>query len=414
MLKAGALFYAIAVAVLVALLSGSLILFAYFSRMETSTYLLQEQLQRNAVSGTRYLLSSQQEIKAGDQVWLNLFDSGNDSVLLEKKAWGAYEIILSKARWNNSEVKLAALAGSNVQQEDRFALWLADQDRPLSLAGNTMIKGDAWLPKAGVQRAYIEGQSYTGSRMIYGNMRESSRTIPAFDKQVAEKMSSLVEGRTNEDDSVIATDEDSLYRSFFDNPAVVRSPGTLILSGKSYSGQVIITAVKKIVVKKDASLDNVLLAAPVIIIEENFEGTIQAFAGDTLTVGKECNLLYPSSLGIIRSARSADNMLLSVSEGTKMKGAVVSWQDTYDVRKQMLVSIDKQVEITGQVYSSGLLDLKGTVNGSVIASRFLLRTPSSVYENHLLNATIDVTKLPAQFGGVIMEKSSKIILKWME
>jgi hypothetical protein len=42
-------------------------------------------------------------------------------------------------------------------------------------------------------------------------------------------------------------------------------------------------------------------------------------------------------------------------------------------------------------------------------------TPSSVYENHLLNATIDVSKLSKHYVGINLVQESKIkkVVKWL-
>jgi hypothetical protein len=414
MLKASALFYAIIISVLAALLSGSLILSVYFSRLETDTYVMRDRLQHNAVSGIELLLSSQEEVREGEPVTIDLYNSGEDSVRLEKRSWGVYEMLSSCARWKQHEIKLSALAGGAIYRE-RFALYLADQDRPLSLAGNTVIRGDAYLPKAGVQHAYIEGQSYAGEKMIYGNMLPSAKTIPTFDQQLAGSLKDILSGNVQLQYSVIAMPaEDSLVHSFTGAPLIIYSSQEIILVNKYISGYIMIISGKEIVVNKNTMLDNVLLAAPIIRIEDEFEGTLQAFASDTLLVGKDCRLDYPSALGIIRTVRSPDQMILSLGEETKVKGTVLGWQDSYDIRKNLLVSIGKECEITGQVYSNGLLDMQGAVNGNVTASRFLLRTPSSVYENHLLNAVIDITKLPSYFGGPVMEKGNRRILKWIQ
>jgi hypothetical protein len=414
MLKASALFYAIVISLLGGLLTSSLILSAYFKRLEIDTYIMQEQLQRNASSGITYLLSGQENVLPGNTLVTDLYNEGTDSVLLGLKAWGAYEVALSQAMWHGREVKLAALTGSLPDEKNRFALWLADQDRPLALAGNTIIKGDAFLPKAGVNRAYIEGQNYAGEKLIYGNVYNSGRIMPSFSTGLAKRLEELISGRLDRDSAQSITDSDSVHRSFFHEPLIVYEPGRIVLGENHCSGQVIIVSGREIIVKKSASLQNVLLAAPVIRIEDEFKGTLQAFAGDTLMIGKKCELDYPSALGIIRSSSSADHMLLYIGEDAKVKGAVVSWQEQYDVHKSMLISIDKKAQVTGQVHSAGLLDLKGEVKGNVIAARFLLKTPSSVYENHLLNAVIDITKLPRQFGGPVTGKGNKTVLKWLE
>jgi hypothetical protein len=414
MLKASALFYAIVISLLLGMASGSLILSAYFTRLETDTCLKQEKLQVNALSGIAYLLSSQEEIHPGASAAVDLYGSGEDSVILEKKAWGIYEIVLAHAAWRNLEARSAALAGSVLKGSDRFALWLCDQDRPLSLAGNTVITGDAYLPKAGVQRAYIEGQNYAGSKMVYGNVLQSGRSMLLLDKPLVNRLENILSGQFTGADSISALMEDSVTNSFFNAPLIIRSAGRVVLSGKTYSGHIIIYSGTEIVVTKDASLDGVLIAAPVIRIENEFRGTLQAFAGDTLIAGENCELLYPSALGIIRTARSASHMLLSVSSGSKVRGAVLSWQEQFDVRKSMLINIATGAIITGQVYSAGVTDLKGKVKGSVITNKFLLKTPSSVYENHLLNAAIDISALPVEYGGPVTGNSNKIIMKWVE
>ena len=60
--------------------------------------------------------------------------------------------------------------------------------------------------------------------------------------------------------------------------------------------------------------------------------------------------------------------------------------------------------------------MKGQVHGSLYTDKFLLSTPSSVYENHLLNATIDASALPASFVGVglLNTNSEKKVVAWLE
>lgn len=415
MLKASALFYAIVISLLVGMLTGSLILSAYFNRIEVESYINEEKLQLNAVSGINYLLSSSVDHQGADPVAIDLFDAGSDSVSLQKIAWGVYEIALSSAASNGRQVKLAALAGSLLNNEQKYSLWISDQDRPLSIAGKTVIRGDAYLPKAGVQRAYIEGQSYSGDKMVYGNIKQSSRAIPIFEKSLSSKISGLLTGSFSENDSVINIDEvDTLKRSFFQDAVIVYEAGEIVLNNICLAGHIIVSSSGKITVGANASLNDVILTAPKITVKEGFTGTLQAFASDTLIIEKKCTLLYPSAFGVLRTMRSPDHVLLSVDEGTILRGALIGLQDSYDIRKQLLVQIGKETRITGQVYSSGLADIKGKVAGSVTASRLLLKTPSSVYENHLLDATIDCTALPEEFAGMVMSGRTRTVLKWME
>ena len=61
------------------------------------------------------------------------------------------------------------------------------------------------------------------------------------------------------------------------------------------------------------------------------------------------------------------------------------------------------------------MDFKGKVYGALSCDHFLLTTPSSVYENHLLNAEIDPSLLSADFvgGDTHTENSKRDIVKWL-
>ena len=151
MLKASALFYALSISVLIALVSSAILSCAYFSRLNTQHDQLKENLFRNARSGITLLLGDEQT-DFSSPVETDLFLKGGDSVLLQKKYWGIYEVAVSKAHHGNSSAEMIVLAGCAEKENDRTALVLADMDRPLSVCGNTKLVGDCFLPKAGIQQ----------------------------------------------------------------------------------------------------------------------------------------------------------------------------------------------------------------------------------------------------------------------
>ena len=63
-------------------------------------------------------------------------------------------------------------------------MYLADQNKPLSLTGRTQITGNCYLPKAGVKRAYIEGKSFVGNKLINGTKYNSNKTLPPINKEL--------------------------------------------------------------------------------------------------------------------------------------------------------------------------------------------------------------------------------------
>ncbi len=84
--------------------------------------------------------------------------------------------------------------------------------------------------------------------------------------------------------------------------------------------------------------------------------------------------------------------------------------------QQTLITIEKEALLTGQLYADGFVDIKGEVRGTIWCNKFLLKTNSSVYENHLLDAIIDRSKLSAYYvgSGIIASGKTKKIIKWLE
>ena len=80
-----------------------------------------------------------------------------------------------------------------------------------------------------------------------------------------------------------------------------------------------------------------------------------------------------------------------------------------------LVKLGKESMVEGLIYSQGYSDIQGNLHGTLITNGFILVTPSSVYENHLLNAVIDRKALSNFFvGGLILNKTGgKKIAKWL-
>ncbi|MBI2269784.1 MAG: hypothetical protein HYU69_05430 [Bacteroidetes bacterium] len=90
-LKAGAMLYAISIAILLSLLSSSLIGYSYFGNLHFSYYNEVNQTQLNARSGLNILLSGSDEVALNTEKEIDLFGTGTDSVTLKRAAWGIFE-----------------------------------------------------------------------------------------------------------------------------------------------------------------------------------------------------------------------------------------------------------------------------------------------------------------------------------
>ncbi|MDQ3192429.1 MAG: hypothetical protein M3Q58_12620 [Bacteroidota bacterium] len=419
MLKASALFYSIIVALIIALISCSLILFSYYNRLQFQSLQLQEQTILNSTSGINILLANSAFLSLNEQRIIDLYGNETDSVQLMRKHWGAFEIIVSRAFFKGFEVTKSAQVGADINSDAQTALYLADQDKPLSLCGKTIINGICYLPKAGVKRAYIEGQSFTGDQLINGKINESSKSLPEINKDLLESNLGYFLNKYDEKDSIIYIDDhelgDSIIHAFIHNTILLYSINKINLKNKYYRGNLRIVSAHSVFIPADAQIQDVLIYAPFVEIEEGFSGNIQIFATDSIHIGKKCSLNYPSVIALIRTDKSPENIEVSIGEETNFKGVILGYQENTNNKKQLRLVINKDAIIHGQVYANGHVELKGKIQGSLTCTKFILSTPSSVYENHLLNATIDRSGLSSHFVGVslIHHSQSKRIVKWL-
>lgn len=417
--QGGSLFYALAISVIIAMITCSILLAEHFTRISLVNDITDEEVIRNAESGI-ILACTDNENDYSEGSDLDLFGRGKDSVFVQRKSWGAFDIFISQAHTLNTSFEKIALIGCKESPDKNYALWLADMDRPLSITGATELRGKCYLPKSGVERAYIEGNSYQGSQLVYGEMNPSSRFTPLPSKNRLSLIERLLKGETHEDDSLVSWNDmqllDTLNRSFKDNAIVVKERLPIRIH-QNIHGQVCIISSVSIFVSNTSGLTNVLLVAPRIEIEEKTEGQFQAIARDSLIVGKDVHLDYPSALVVCADKSSPEFAGLVIQEQAKIMGDVFGYIPENDVRRHMTVSIERDAMIYGSVYCNDLVDMKATVIGSVICSKFVLKTNSAVYENHLMDAVINRSKRNEAYAGSFLcadEKSIKSVAQWLE
>jgi len=391
-LKASALAYAILISLVISLITLSMIMAFGLHGKRMADIGDMHRAARNADSGILLLLVDGQLASSGP-MQNDLFGDGRDTVRLERRPWGAYQILVSKARSGRHEAMKIVLAGS-VMGDSMVTLWLADQGRPLSLCGNTRIVGTCHLPKAGVRRAYIEGKNFVGDRLISGQQLTSGSTVPemlptAFTEHVQEGQEKLV---------FEEMDMFTIDRSFNLPMLVITSMEDIQLIGVTLSGNMLITSETAIHVGRNSKLSRCMLHAPKVTVESGFIGDVQIY-GDSVELESGVRLDYPSGIYAINPDRGHDVL---IGEESTVIGQVLMGKPSGG---KGLLRIAKDARVYGIVTNLGFTELKGSVHGQLMTSGFTLRTPSSTYDNHLLDATISHEELPPEFVGCIRNGS---------
>jgi len=416
MLKASALYIVIVIALVMAVICSSLIAAAYFYKLQYQKTSRYNQLKNNLESGINILLESRSEIVPLKKI--DLFHSENDTVILDYQPWGLYHVGISKAFIQQDTLARAFTIGSQIDSVQWSALYIIDEDRNISVSGKTSIKGTAYLPKAGIKEAYVNNQAYQGDkRLVIGLKKTSKRELPALDVELLSQLEKQFKHDSNHGDTSLLK-KDSVKQSFL-NPTLNFDFGKKIKSiNNRLEGNIIIRSDTTVIIEPTAHLKDILIYAKAIQVKRGFKGNCQLFATDSIQVEEDCKFTYPSVLGVFNfDSQAQGQRKLTLGDRTTVNGTIT----TYEEAKNDLVpvvSLDKAVIISGQIYSQGLLNYQdgAFVNGSVHTSRFLYQSAYTRYENYLINFKLDGPALsryylPSQLIPVVSKHHK--VLQWL-
>jgi hypothetical protein len=391
MLKGGALYYAILVSFLIALLSGFLMINVRLHHFHTLSLLQNQRLERNVNSALLLAKETPASLNFNQPVTIDLYNEETDEVTITKKLWGGYFLLKAEVAWHNIHYSAIEMCGSDIFQDEPVALYLADKERYLSVSGKTYLNGNCYLPKLGIRRAYIEGVSYIGDNLIHGKIEVSKSSLPEIEADFIAVNKIYLTGNNFPNDSLVSMAflmrSDSIYNSFYQKTAIFYSDHWISLINKKISGNIKIVSSRGITLGKQSQVQDAILYAPKIEIEAGFSGSVQLFARDTLMVGEESRLLFPSLIIILEA--NSKSPLIKIGKKCKISGDILLKMQNGRTAEQAECYLEDESSMNGRIYCEGKLQLRGSIKGSVYCSGFILRTPASLYENHLLNATID-------------------------
>lgn len=415
MVKASALHLALVIALVVSILLGSLIYIHYFYRDQQQKIDRWNILEQELQAGISLGLSNYFPYTSGDSLLLSPITL-QDSLRVGKQRWGLLDVVSIRSWRVDDSLKRAFLLGA--QPQDSTVLYIVDEDRPLSISGKTVIQGEASLPKSGIRPAFVDGEYYDGiEKMVDGKIKESASALPGYQQDRIEAIRSLYKKVITERQLPNLPADRALWRSFFEPTAFYHMVEPAVLLQDSVLGNVVIIADSSVTVSALTVWKDALLIAPHIKLEDNFSGQGQFFALDSLTVGKDAKLTYPSVLALLTdSAKST--LKLSVGENSSIQGLILLHRTKINDQMDIL-DFEKNITVQGDVISFGLLKYTEplTILGSLYAYRLITQRPSSLYENYLINLTFERAKLHPYFVRpqfwALDDKRKQAIVQWV-
>lgn len=420
MVRASALYLVIVITLVIGIVCSSLIVVAYFYREQYQRAFRYEALQNNLNSGINILITDRDNAyEEGQKV--SLFGEGADSVELRTTAWGIYDIGTVQAFAQHDTLSKAFSMGHTIDSAKWAALYLPDEDRPVSVSGKTTIKGNAFLPKSGVRQAYVDGKAYDGDkRLVIGKTFDSQKSLPPLNPARIAALEKYFDMAASTEGNVILGD--SLSHSFFE-PIKIVSMGKkeLSLDRIKLRGNIIIVSDTTVTIEASAQLDELMIFAPYIKVKKGFEGACQLFATDSIRVEPDCTFNYPSALGLLRfkTKQASVPATINIGANVSFSGCIFAYEKSAERSKQPLISLGKKANISGQIYTPGLLGLNDgvVISGSVFTGRFLYKSGFTTFENYIISTTINADDLsPYYLSSNIMPvvTKKKKVLKWLE
>ncbi len=410
----GALIYSLFIVLVIGTVVTLILMIAQYSSQNVVGFQQSIQKTKDIDSGIELLLSSDEFQKLNTEKEINLFSDKNNKVITKRMQWGIYELIGVK-QVGNSYSKYGILG---YQSETKTSLYLTNSNQSLKVAGNTRLEGTCYLPEKGIERANISGSPYNGSKLIYGTKQESKKSLPELNKTL---ITTFMQKESPLDSVILWNDYlDSINQSFGDKTLHFISSNAVILNHQKIRGNVIIESSKEIVVSANSTLGNIILKAPYIFIENQYNGALQLQATDSIVIGDQVQLDYPSSIMLYDTKSVKDTTgYIKIGKRATIIGELLAIQKEYNYRDKISIKIAQESIITGNVYVNGVIDIKAAkVNGSIYCEQFYLKSGGSVQQNTLLDVTISNKNRPESYLGANLFSETKLkhknIINWVE
>ncbi len=400
-LPAGAMLYTVAICLLVAMLLSAMVLLYSYAKLGSDVIYYHELAHDNLQSGKNLILYGADPNFGAFSG--SLFDTSIDSYYVTMAPWGVYGILHSTGVHGPARAQESILFGQVPEATFTASLFLQDRNRPLNLAGKTTIEGLIYLPEAGLRRGIVGRAGFQGATLHQGQQRLSKNETSAPDYRLCTDITARLQqlDRQHISGNWRGRPGDAIVGKWTSPSLELRANGPIDLSDIALTGNIVVTA-PKVYIAKDAQLQDILIFANEIHVQSGFQGRLQMFATDSIYIEPQCQLQYPSA-AVLASTEEWGALILG--EASTLHGLLMADASLIDPKAKNLsyTLIAAQAEVVGTVIVAENLDLKGTVTGHVNTGKFRLVTAATLYENYLLDATIQHEGLSPQYAMPLLQ-----------
>ncbi len=415
MIKAGVLYYTLFL-MLISVIIISLVMMRYSLHQKAFTNKTKlDELDLDLKSAFLVYKQDSGIFSVSDSLCIDLYRDSMAMVRLTREDWGIFDIVTASTGWKNLFLSRSGLFGEAIDSKDP-GLYVADHGITVSLSGNSLIRGNSFIPGGVFRTASVEGQPFRNKNTSVGEVHCSESGLPEPDPKLDSTLAAIYNGEVSgiNRSEINRKTSFTIENPFSGPPAVYYSPVDAILSGLCFRGRIMIYAAGTVFIDRTTGLEDVIIVARRIIVDDGFTGSFQGFAVDSIGIGDNVSMNYPSVLAISPAAdgdATSYDTHITLGSNTIIKGCILLKGHEEKCR----LVIPQSTSVTGQVYCSGTVQMEGKVYGSLFCDGFSFRRDNSTYINHLLNSDIDIEMLPDGFAGfhVVTEKSVRTLIRWL-
>lgn len=221
----------------------------------------------------------------------------------------------------------------------------------------------------------IDGEHYQGKKISPAHLKLAGQSLPPIDSLSTLFMEDLKESYSF---SVKLPESFIAYHSFSDPTSFYtadRESRKLLLKGNT------VLFADELVISASSEINEAIIIARKVIIEEGFTGSMQLFCTDTVLVEKNVTLMYPS--GIYVEAK-IDSPVVSLSGNSEINGYVIILGRIQDEELLFPSYIQSETSILrGLLYVDGTTNIRGKIYGAIYVKDCFYTSNGNVYAGAL-------------------------------
>ncbi len=315
---------------------------------------------------------------------LLLYDSlPHSRVYFESRPWGLYEVV-SVAN-HDRRTRALRFMGAAGAWKDAGVFYYPGRNFSFTLSGKSFLKGPVRLPKTGIQYGQFESRFFEGEKLPPGRISLSADSLPPPGEKARETVSGLLALLSTETGELL--EADSLSELFYGQEPRLLRMGSGLLTQCILSGNLILLA-DKLHLDPSCRLENILVVAREITLREGFRGRAQLFATDSIHLGRDAVLEYPSGIFL---GKTGERNRIALEAGSEVNGYVIVNGTSLKAGERPSVAHYRQdptAIVRGLLYVKGVAQWQGLVSGAVFLDKALHISPFGRYEDFVVGATV--------------------------